>query len=312
MKRNLIISVIIIAVLGAYLIFSKRGGSDVPELPDWEGSADEIVIKRPSATIKLVRKEGKWLINEQAYPAAKSSVEGIEKTLRELAIADLVSEKGMFANYDLTPEKAMEVIVRQGNEEVRHILFGKKSTASQHTFIRLGADTGVYMASGTFDTLADASVESLRDKDIVKISRSDVSFMAITYKGNTFSFALEKQPAKENKDKKNKKDAKTELRWVSKGPAEPVFLDAQRMNSLLKVFDPLTAQGFAEVARETLKNPIASAVLKTSKKEVTLQLFKEKDEYYAVSSESPYVFTVSEWTAKKFMVEKIDALKSQE
>ena len=312
MKRNLIASVIIIAALVSYLLFINRDRSDVPDLPSWEGPSDEIVINGPATSISLTRKGGTWFINKEAFPADRELVGGIEKTLRGLSIVDIVSEKGIYSTYDLVPGKYTEVIVRSGGETVRHVFFGKKSTASQHIFIRLGADREIYMARGSFDSLLDDSAESLRDKGILTLSGNDITGLAFTFKGKTITLALENAVAKKDgdpKDKKGKGKEKAVRQWVARGP-KTIALDPHRMNSLLKVFSPLTATGFSVVTKESLRAPVATVVVKTARKEITLTLFEKEKEFLAVSSESPYVFTVSEWTARKFMVENIDNFKA--
>ncbi len=315
MKKSLLASILIIAALGGYLIYTNtKGGPDVPDLPAWEGSADEVSIKRPSDTLTLTRKDGLWRINTEAYPADSKAVQELEKNLREIEIADIVSEKGLFSAYDLTPDKATEVTVRKGGEVLRRITFGKKSTASQHIFVRIGDGKEIYMARGGFDSLLDASVEGLRDKNIVKIPRNGITGLTFTYKGRSIAFVRETAAKGGSKGKNNAKaegrDGKkaASVQWVYRG-VKTVTLNAQRMNSLLSAFDPLRGTGFPGVAKDTLKAPLASAVIKSREKEITVGVYKNGDEYYAVSSESPYVFSINEWTAKKFFIEDIEGFR---
>ncbi|MBN1534818.1 MAG: DUF4340 domain-containing protein [Spirochaetes bacterium] len=310
MKRNIIICMAIIAILVTYIVVRNRGGNpDLPELPTWEGSADEIVIRRPADTLRLFRNEGKWRINEEAYPADAKAVQGLEKTLREISLADLVSEKGIFDTYELTPGKGIQVTVRQGGETVRDITFGKKSPASQHVFVRLGRGREVYMASGGFDSLLESTVEGLRDKNICAIPRASITGLTFTYRGRDTTFALEtvKAPVKKDGKAKGAKAAPT-TRWVFRGRKEE-SLNAQRMSSLLAMFDPLRATGFSEVPKTFLSSPLASARVKAKDGEVTVSLFKKGEEYLAVSSEQPYVFIVNEWTAKKFFIEDVESFR---
>jgi hypothetical protein len=94
-------------------------------------------------------------------------------------------------------------------------------------------------------------------------------------------------------------------RWIFRG-RETVALDPQRMSALLAMFDPLRATGFSDMPKTFLSNPLASALVKGKDREVTVSVFRKGEEFFAVSSELPYVFTVNEWTAKKFFIEDVE------
>lgn len=316
MNRKLAFSLGIIAILLGYIWFSRGTGSrNIPDLPDWEGEATEITINRPDGgAIKLVNEKGKWLLNDEKFPADLQRIEGLENRLRDLEITDLISRKGFFQNYDLTPEKAASITVKQGDRVVRDLMIGKTGTTGRHTYIRINKGGDVYQVSGVFTGETGGTVDDFRDKTVFQVEKEAVTGFAVSYKGKTFTFKKEviapEKPSEAEKAKSKIEGSPAEPmkkeKWTCAG-YEQVTLNSARIDGLLGTFNPLKASGFAAVDRETMKRPAAVMTIKAYNKDIILTVFdkKEDNRYLATSSESPYVFYLDEWKIKKYFIENL-------
>ncbi len=318
MNKKLAISIGIILILSAYIFLRDvKKSPRFPQLPSWENSADEIIIKKNDSEIKISNKNGKWFINDEAYPADKNSVESIEKKMKNIKITDLISEREFLDKYGLSPQKRISVIVKKKGKLLRDIFIGKKSSTNRHTYVKFAQKPGIYLAAETFDRDLNRSVDDLRDKDIIKISGESISQFEINYKGRHFLFTKkveEKEPEEGKEDKKDNKKTEPEkiVKWICKG-YEKAPLSTQKVNNLISGFNPLRASDYPKIEKKSLTKPLCTVKLKAYEKEIVLNIFKKGDgeKYISTSSEGPYVFTLDRWRVKKFFIENIEELKEK-
>ena len=318
MNKRILISVSVLAVLILYIVITRvKWTSDVPDLPAWDGKADEIVINRPGGTtVKIYKKDGKWVVNDEAYPADERVITEIDNQLKNLRLTDLISKKGFYNKFDLTPDKYSEVMVKKGDAIFRKFKFGKKSSTGQHTFIRVDDRPDIYLADGTFDLLLNKSVDDFRNKEILKIKRDSITGLIIDYKGNKFDLSkiAEKKAEENTEDKTAKKEEKKapaalQEKWVCKG-FESVKLDKTRIESLCASLDPLRASSFLNIPKESLTQNICTVQIKAEQKNFAFSIFKKDNKFIAAASENPYVFVIENWTAENFFITGIDKLRA--
>ncbi len=317
MNKKLYGSLAVIAVLLAYIFFSNQKGTrDVPELEQWEGEITELTLKSGEKLLKFQRSEGKWLMGDEKYPADGQTVKNLIEKVKDLRITDLVSRQKFYRNYDLQPEKASVVTLKQKDKVVRKLTVGKTGTTGQHSYLLVDNRPEIYLGAVTFKGDFNRSVEAYRDKVVMKVSKDAVSSIAVKYRGRTFSFM--KEEIKEKKEEIKKTSApelekkspsvpkKPEMKWVCKG-YEKVSLNKSKVDGLLNSLDPLRAGSYPDIKKETLRGPLATVIVKAFNKDITVKIFRQqKDKKYpAISSESPYVFTMDEWHVKKYFIENL-------
>jgi len=323
MNRKIIISMLIIAVLSSYLYISNRSKDSAIELDKWDGNAEEIIIQQPGKRIRLVQRKGDWFVSDPArsdvieYPADRVIVEDIEKSLKELKIVELISKKGFYKKYELTPNKYTEIIVRKNSKQFRKFTIGKKSSTFHHTYIKIDNKPEIYLAAETFNRILNKTADDLRSKEIFKIDSKEITYFEINHRGRIFAFSkiveekkikAEKSESIEDRDKKE--DAIKTEKWVCKG-YENITFDKNKIDSFLSNFNPLKTTKYSELKKDNFGNPVCRIKVKSYEKEVSLSLvFKDKDNnYISTSSENPYVFIIDEWKAKKFLIKNIDGFK---
>jgi hypothetical protein len=314
MNKKILISCSIIAVLILYIIVvNVKHSGDVPDLPKWEGNADEVLITSKDGAIKLFKKEGKWVVGENAYPADARAIAEIEKRFKDIRLTDLISSKGYYAKYDLTPDKYIEVILKKGDATLRKFKIGKKSSTNRHTFIKVDDRPEIYLAEGTFDLVLNKSLDDFRDREVLKINRDAVSAFTVDYQGRTFAFSREpvkKANAKNAaKDEGKKPIQPTWGNWKCRG-YESVQLDSSKVETLLQSLDPLRASSFPETPKEELPQRVCTVQIKSGQKDITLTIYKKDALYIGTTSEIPYIFSVDKWNIEKLFITGIETFKS--
>ncbi len=310
MNRKTLVSLLIIAVLALYLVVANnQDGGEAVDLPVWDDGLDEIVIRRQDPMIKLYRENGAWVINDEKYPADPGQVAAMEKKLKEMRVTDLISEKEHYRVYELEPDEALHVIARKDGKTVRDFYVGKKSPTYQQTYIRLSGREGIYLAPGTLDTDFGKTVDGLRDKEILKISKNAIESMDLTYKGKTLTFKkkkVEKEQTEsgdaEEKDSDKGDDVKKvqEDRWICEQyPGRE--LDKNQVTQLATAFDPLRAKSFADMKKNQVSGLMSRVVVHAYDKKITVTVHREfgDNTYLATSSESKYPFILDAFRAKK-------------
>ncbi len=313
MSKRIGISVGIIAVLLLYVIIANiRRSPDVPELSLPDGAIDEILVTRSLGTIRIFKKDGKWVVTDEAFPADAKIIGELEKRFREIRLSDLISSKGYYARYDLTPDKYTEVIFKKGDKAIQDFKIGKKSSTSQHTFVKIDNRPEIYLAEGTFDIVINRTQDDFRDREVLKISPAAVSGFTVNYLGREFVFSKEAAPKQDTEGKKKAGEAAPKPgseRWVCRAFPD-VVLDTARVNSLLQGIDPLRATSFPDIKKEVLPQRLCMLQIKAYQKEIILTLFKKGEQYIATTSENPYVYGVDKWSVEKYLLTGLDTLKS--
>ncbi|HOP63460.1 MAG TPA: DUF4340 domain-containing protein [Spirochaetota bacterium] len=306
MNRKLLVSLGIVVFLIAVIVINKwEPGSGVKGPGVIETPADEISVRAEGYSLKLVKSGDRWLINDQKYPADTGLVTDLEKKVSEVKLLDLISEKGYFNKYDLAEDKGVEVTLSAGGKQLRKLMIGKQGLTNSQVYVRIDDSNEVYLASGLTSEEMRPEADTLRDRKILEVSVDEVASFVINYKGREFFFLKEdKKVEAADTQEDEKKSAPAEALWVCKG-FESVKLDSRRINNILRSFSPLRAASFPDT-------PVTGSILCTVKintpgKEYNLKIYskKEKEMYFAVSPESPYVFTLGGWQTEKFFIKDI-------
>ena len=316
MNRGILISLVIIVVLAVYILVSRLGpGSDTLKLPELEGKPDTIAIQVGEAREKTLKKTGKgWVLEPGGYPADAGTVQQMIKKLEGLKRLELVSRKKYFDRYGLTPDERVRVGLRTGEEDLMTLMIGKTSSTGRHTYLLYDDREIVYQASGNLRSLFSKNLEELRDKTVMDINVADVDRF-IVEKGNlsyTFSRVEDEEKVDESSDGKDGKSVKEKsYRWVCEG-FEYAEFDTNRVESLLRRLSPLRTEGYPET-KLSMDDYEGKVTLYTGEEEITLIFhnMREEGSWIATASTTPYVFTVSSFTAESFMMETVEKLKKK-
>ncbi len=159
----------------------NTGSRPLPKLP--ASDITRIEIARQEGTVVLEKKDAKWRIQPQDYPADSGKVTAMLDNLEKLSLTALVSESKSYSRYDLEPDKAIRVKAWAGEELKRDIQIGKPAPTFQHTFVRVGDAPEVYHAQQNLKTAFDQTADKLRDKTVLAFNLDEVTEIAITKEG---------------------------------------------------------------------------------------------------------------------------------
>jgi hypothetical protein len=277
--RGLNIAVLVLAVLGGVLYWSlHRKTPEESAAPTASASpvilkvnapdVTELVIKRKGADPITVKKtDGKWQITEpKPYPADQEAVTSIVSTLTLLNADRVVEDKSADRKqYGLEPP-AVEVDVT--GKGTRRLLLGDDTPAGGDVYAALAADPRVFTISSYNKTSLDKSLDDLRDKSLLTVNPDNVSRVELIKKGEDIEFD------------------RTKDGWQMLKPSAAAA-DSSAVNDLVRTLSnarmDLSASNDA-AAKFAKGTGVGTAKLTGNSGVQTLEVRKDKDDYYAKSS----------------------------
>ncbi|MGL4368487.1 MAG: DUF4340 domain-containing protein [Spirochaetota bacterium] len=298
MNKKTLASIGIIAGLILVIVLQQTVHfSSVPAVKPWKGEADEFSIKKGSSSeIRIYKKDGAWLVGAAGYPADASTVQILEKKMRDLSFSDFVTKKEFYERFDLTDDKAVHVTVKENGKVLRELLIGKKSPAGEQSYVRLPSEKEVYLAGGNLAFEFGREMDSFRDRRLMNATVDSISSVKVAYKGS--SFVLKRRETKSS-DGKSAADAE----WVAEGSSAD--LDQNRVLEFLREFASVSADSFPAGPVKT--GAVQSEIVLTDSagKATALAIYGKagKDAgggYYCRSGENPAVL-ISAWKGEKLL-----------
>lgn len=288
---GLLVAAIILAALSGVLYWSnhRKPADDVvkasPDAPPKILSLSEsdvtalAIKKKGSPEVDLARKDGAWQITEpKPLPADQEAVSSVLSTLSFLNSERLVEDKAAdLAPYGLA-SPALEIDVT--TKDKTHKLLIGDATPTGAEYAALAGDPRVFTISSYSKTSLDKSGNDLRDKRVITADLDKVSQIELAAKKQTFTLARAKdgwqilKPGPYRADStqvddlvRALKDAKFDM---------PADLDAKKNASLF-------SSGAA----------VATAKMTGASGTQTVEVRKNKDDYYAKSSAIEGVYKVA-------------------
>jgi len=296
LKKELLILVLVIVVLAGYLMLRGRESSrlELPQPSQLESKKiDRIVITTSEAVIELVKKDEKWSLQPQGFPADPTQVTNMLNAIADLKLTALVSESGNYERYNLDDANKIVVQAFSGSEEMRKFNVGQVAPTFRHTFVKLTDDPNVYHAQGSFKNNFDQTVESLRDKIVLTFDKSAITAIEIQRGEQAVKITKNAiEPTEAEKDAEATK--KSEPQWQIEGGDT---VDQAELERFMTSMSRLQCEGFLnEKTKEDFQSPRWIVAFKGTDNTYTFSLFEKYNEddytYPALSSTSPYVFTL--------------------
>ena len=302
MKKQYLIPLVLILVLGTYLLLKKddQRNYDLPTPPAIEQSEiDRITIQGPLGHLELKREKSTWLLtdDQKEFEADTRAVDKMLDTLTHLRITALASEKQDRQRYQLADDQALEVTAFETDNEKLRLRIGKPSPTGNHTFVMLGSDTKIYHAAKNFRSDFQGSLDDFRNKQVLNFQRGGLKKFLVHAWGETKAFTAV-APDK----KTDQKDSVLAFKAADDSKA-----DAKVITDLISTLSDLTCDEFPRgLTRAELEksDPICKITLENGETMV-LNLFGEKG--LATSSMVPFPFKLQSYTAKDIQsyVEKL-------
>ncbi len=302
MKKEYLILVTIILILGAYLLFHKENQNNyvLPKIEKIDTSKIiGLIITKRQTPIKFTKKEKNWTITDKSYPADSSSVEKMLDTLKNLKLSALVSEKENLKPYELDDENHILVKALNGQTTIFQFTMGKTAPSFNHTFVRLTDDKNIYHANGNFRSSFDKSLDDFRDKKIMEFKKGSIKQIRIEKDG--ISKTLISKEVKSDKKE-------VSVSWESD---DGTSADKEIVSNLLSAASFLSCEKYlSDNIKNKLENqkPLCKIRFK-NEKNIDLILFKmdKEDDFMGLSSANQYAFALSQFNGNE-IVSNIETL----
>jgi Domain of unknown function (DUF4340) len=285
--RGLIVAVVVLATLGGVLYWSHHHkpaeeSAAVPTstapviLKVDPADLTELVIKQKEP-VTLKKTNGKWqIIEPKSYRADQEAVAGVLSTLSGLNADRIVDEKATDRKqYGLEPAQ-VELDISSKSGATQRLLLGDDTVAGGNVYAALVTDPRLFTIASYNKSSLAKTLNDLRDKSLVTLSADKVSRVELLRKGEDLEFD------------------RTKDGWqILKPSSSPA--DSSAVNALVSTLTnarmdlSTTSDAAAAFARAT---PLATAKVTGDAGVQTLEVRKNKDDYFAKSSAVEGIYKV--------------------
>ena len=314
LKKEYTFLAVLIVALCLYLLFHERDRTqyELPVLQEVPAAEiTKIEISKPDGTtIVLERKDDRWIISPEAYPAEAGKISVMLESVGNLTLTALVSESKSYERYGLGKEEKIGVKAWAGKELKRDFEVGKAASSFQHTFVKMAGDDRVFHARENLKGRFDQTVDGLRDKTVLKFVPAEVQSIELSDGKKTVTLARKPVPVDVGAgEEKEAPSPQPQAVWES--PEGKV--NESKVTELLSALSNLKCRAYIyDRKRSDFKDPVYTIKLKALE-EHALSFFakdeKNKNDYPATSSQNDSAFLLSEYQANRIMVPADQFLK---
>jgi hypothetical protein len=284
--RSLLLSTVVLLALVGTLYWSehRKGSADTTKVSadtppaivhEDEAGISRIELKKKDADPIVLTKSGSgtWQITRpKELNADQSTVNSLASSFSSLASERLVEEKASDLKQYGLDQPSEEVDVTGKNNQTQKLLLGDETPTGSAAYAKLAADPRVFTIAGYTKNNFDKSLNDLRDKRLITMAADQVSRLELAHKGQTIEFGRNKNDWQILKPKPSRADGAQVGDLVRKLTEAKMELSGP--NSESKEADSGFAHG----------TPVATAKLTDQSGSQELQIHKQKDTYYAKSS----------------------------
>lgn len=297
--RNLLIAALVLAALSGVVWYSKQhppssspatASSTNPKLVDIpEKDVRSIDLKKKdSSVVTLDREGGKWNITAPAqYRADSDAVSSVLSSLSPVSADNVVEDKaGDLAKYGLnTP--ALSITVHRTNGKSDQIQFGDDVPAGSLVYARVNADSKVYAVASSVKSSLDKSANDLRDKRLLTFDTNKLTRLELASAKSDIEFG---------------KNGGNEWQIIKPQPSRADSFQVEEL--VRKLGDAkMDLSGSADDATKAAAayakgSPVSTVKVSDASGTQTLDVRKNKDDYYAKSSLISGVYKIPADTGK--------------
>ena len=292
--RNLLVAAVVLAALSVLVWYSKQhppssatstASSATPKLVDIpEKDVRSIDLKKKDGTtVTLDREGGKWTITApQPWRADQDAATSLFSSLNPVSADSVVEDKAPdLSKYGLN-SPSLTVTVHETNGKSDAILFGDDVPAGSLVYARVNASPKVYAVASSVKSSLDKSANDLRDKRLLTFDTNKLTRVDLLSGKSDIEFG-----------KNNQNE------WQILKP-QPYRADSFQVEELLRKLSDakMDLSGNAEAEQKAAAayaagSPAGSVKVADSSGTQTLDVRKNKDDYYAKSSVVADAYKVS-------------------
>lgn len=293
--RNLLLAAGLLVALSGIVWWSKShpeaaqsstpSTAASPKIADIQGTQIKSLSlkKKDGSAVEVQKVKDKWTIAQPtAYPADQDAVTSLASSLSPVTADSVVEDKPAdLAKYGLNAP-SLTVTVHETSGKTDELQFGDDVPAGSLVYLRVGSDPKVYAVSSSTKTSLDKGLNDLRDKRLLTFDASNLT-------------RVELQSAKS--DVEFGKSNANEWRILKPQPYRVENFQVEEL--VRKLGDAkMDLSSSAEDGKKSETSfatgkPLATAKVSDPSGTQTLEVRKNKEDYYAKSSVTKGVFKIS-------------------
>ena len=299
-KRKIILLTACVLLLGIYIAQLASSLRSSIKNKTLGADPDKLTIENASAVIELAKSDDGWTVGQKRYRADANTIDGLANAVKNIRVLDTVAQPGNDAideRYEIDKANAIVVKAYKGNELVRTLTIGKASSTGSQSYVTLDEKKDIYLVSGTLRDTFKKDVAALRSKSVYAVDSSDLTAVSESMGRTVLAIVKSGDPAA----------------WTASGTAASV--DAEKAASWATSLATLNADSWLD---DDFVLPDASesvTVVTAGGKAITVSVYKEGDgddaKYYGTCSETPYKFSLSRYSAGKYLKTAADISANQ-
>ncbi len=278
---------------------------DSIKITDMNGSSPD--------TIELTRNGEKWFIGD--YEADKLMSSKLNETLSSMKVLGTASTSTSdYERYGLNEEAVIKVEASANGKTLRRLTIGKDNSNSTQSYVLIDGASSVSVISAPLHSTFTVDEDKLRSKNVYTLESSEITRISLSNsKGKTILAKTTSKPEAGT----DETSTLPEVIWTLENTSGPApELDQSTVVFYASSISTLDVSSwFADDAQAPAKEPDITAEITCGEKTVTVSLYapdEESKDPVATCSESPYVFTVSQYQYDKFEKSLTDFLKSSD
>lgn len=279
-----------IAVLSAILALQiLLGGPAAAKTLTLKESPDGIKITAPSGTeVLLSKRNDRWTVGTASYPADPGLISSLAESLSNLKVLGTVSASGAEERFGLDEASALSVELTAGGKTLRKLKVGKASPTGQQSYATVDGAKEVVLVSGNLGESLGKGEGDFRDKNVYAFGAD--TLIGVSVQGDeSYSLVKAGDPAV----------------WKAVTPSggADTEMDAEKAGSWVSSLASLRAQSFLSDDLTVPATALAAVNLDFGSRKVRVEVLEKRgdSEYLMRCSESPSPFTVSSYTAEKYL-----------
>jgi hypothetical protein len=292
--RNLLIAAVLLAALSGVVWWAKKhpqanstsaSSTTSPKLADIPDAQIQSIDlkKRDAAAVNLQRQGGKWVITApESYAADQDAASSVASSLTAVTADSVVEDNPTDPGKYGLKTPSLTVTVHEKGGKTAEILFGDDVPAGSLVYARMDSSPKVYAVSSSVKTSFDKGINDLRDKRLLTFDSNKLTRADLVAGKSDIEFG-----------KNNQGD------WQILKP-QPYRADSFQVEELLrKLTDAkMDLSSSADDAKKTgsafaSAHPVATVKVTDASGTQTLDVRKNKDDYYAQSSVVKGAYKVS-------------------
>lgn len=292
--RNLVIAAVLLAALSGVVWWAKKhpqpsatgaAATTSPKLADIPDAQIQSIDlkKRDGAEVDLARQNGKWIITApESYPADQDAASSLASSLNPLTADNVVEDQAHDLNKYGLKSPTLTVTVHEKNGKSTQVHFGDDVPAGSLVYASIDSNPKVYAVSSSIKSSFDKSANDLRDKRLLTFDSNKLTRAEIISGSSDIEFG-----------KNNQGD------WEILKP-KPYRADSFQVEELIRKLSDAkmdlsnTAQKAPPAAAAfSSGRPVATVKVTDATGTQTLDVRKNKDDYYGKSSAVKGVYKLS-------------------